>query len=58
MRRTWRHEGLRAFYRGLWPSAIRVLPGTCVTFVVYENIAGWLRQRANADMAVSRADGH
>jgi len=58
VRRTWRHEGLRAFYRGLWPSAIRVLPGTCVTFVVYENIAGWLRQRANAELAVSRSDGH
>jgi len=31
--RTFRSEGLRAFYKGLWPSAIRVLPGTCVTFV-------------------------
>lgn len=34
VRRTWRDEGIRAFYRGLWPSAVRVIPGTCTTFVV------------------------
>ncbi|KAH9024866.1 mitochondrial deoxynucleotide carrier, partial [Lactarius pseudohatsudake] len=36
---TWTHEGLTGFYRGLATNLVRVLPGTCVTFVVYENIA-------------------
>jgi hypothetical protein len=27
--RTYRAEGFRAFYNGLAPSALRVLPGTC-----------------------------
>ena len=40
-----REEGARAFYRGLATNLVRVLPGTCVTFVVYENIA-WLLRRA------------
>lgn len=37
--RTYREEGLKAFYKGLAPNAVRILPGTCVTFVVYENIS-------------------
>ncbi|KAH8980055.1 mitochondrial carrier domain-containing protein [Lactarius akahatsu] len=44
---TWTHEGLTGFYRGLATNLVRVLPGTCVTFVVYENIA-WLLKRAAA----------
>jgi len=42
---TWAHEGIGGFYRGLATNVVRVLPGTCVTFVVYENIA-WLLKRA------------
>jgi len=42
---TWTHEGVAGFYRGLATNLVRVLPGTCVTFVVYENIA-WLLKRA------------
>ena len=42
---TWKHERLAGFYRGLGTNLVRVLPGTCVTFVVYENIA-WLLKRA------------
>ena len=42
---TWANEGVRGFYRGLATNIARVLPGTCVTFVVYENIA-WLLKRA------------
>jgi solute carrier family 25 folate transporter 32 len=34
---------VRGFYRGLATNFVRVLPGTCVTFVVYENIAWLLR---------------
>jgi len=53
IKRTWNGEGFRGFYRGLGTNLVRVLPGTCITFVVYENLA-WLlrrtavRQRANA----------
>lgn len=39
---TYREEGLRAFYRGIGPNALRILPGTCVTFVAYENISALL----------------
>ena len=42
---TWAHEGFVGFYRGLATNIIRVLPGACITFVVYENIA-WLLKRA------------
>ncbi|KAN0097850.1 Mitochondrial carrier domain containing protein [Tylopilus felleus] len=41
IKRTWKGEGIRGFYRGLGTNLVRVLPGTCVTFVVYENLA-WL----------------
>ncbi|KAF8841292.1 mitochondrial carrier [Paxillus ammoniavirescens] len=41
IKRTWKGEGIRGFYRGLGINLVRVLPGTCVTFVVYENLA-WL----------------
>ncbi|KAH0839553.1 mitochondrial carrier domain-containing protein [Lanmaoa asiatica] len=41
IKRTWRGEGIQGFYRGLGTNFVRVLPGTCVTFVVYENLA-WL----------------
>ncbi|KAI5122172.1 hypothetical protein M0805_007070 [Coniferiporia weirii] len=44
--RTWREEGFRGFYRGLGTNFVRVLPGTCVTFVVYENLAWLLKSSA------------
>lgn len=47
IKRTYSESGLRGFYRGLGTNLVRVLPGTCVTFVVYENIA-WLLRRAAA----------
>lgn len=37
---------MRGFYRGLGTNLVRVLPGTCVTFVVYENLAWLLRTTA------------
>jgi len=45
IRRTWTEESVRGFYRGLGANLVRVLPGTCVTFVVYENLA-WLLKRS------------
>ena len=46
IKRTWLDEGIQGFYRGLGTNLVRVLPGTCVTFVVYENIAWLLRTGA------------
>ncbi|KAF8164894.1 mitochondrial carrier domain-containing protein [Crassisporium funariophilum] len=46
IRRTWAQEGFRGFFRGLGTNLVRVLPGTCVTFVVYENLAWLLRSTA------------
>jgi solute carrier family 25 folate transporter 32 len=43
MRLTYTHEGVRAFYKGLVPNLVRILPGTCVTFVVYENVSWALK---------------
>jgi solute carrier family 25 folate transporter 32 len=38
----WRQEGITGFYKGLGPNLLRVLPGTWVTFLVYENTKGVL----------------
>nr|VWO99329.1 Oligopeptidase B [Ganoderma boninense] len=46
IKKTWVEEGVRGFYRGLGTNLVRVLPGTCVTFVVYENLAWLLRSTA------------
>ncbi|THH29162.1 hypothetical protein EUX98_g5020 [Antrodiella citrinella] len=46
IKRTFAEEGFRGFYRGLGTNLVRVLPGTCVTFVVYENLAWLLRTAA------------
>lgn len=37
MSQVWRQEGLVGFYKGLGPNLLRVMPSTCVTFLVYEN---------------------
>ena len=42
VRKTWREEGVRGFYRGLVPGVIRVMPATWVTFLVYENVKFYL----------------
>ena len=48
VRKVFRNEGAVGFYRGLGTNLVRVLPGTCVTFVVYENLAWLLRTTAAA----------
>ncbi|KAF7731751.1 hypothetical protein EC973_008265 [Apophysomyces ossiformis] len=40
-------EGYIGFYKGLAPNIIRVLPGTCITFLVYENLSQWFKNHAN-----------
>ena len=42
---VWRHEGLLGFYKGLGPNLLRVVPSTCITFVVYESTRAALRER-------------
>jgi solute carrier family 25 (mitochondrial folate transporter), member 32 len=37
IKQIWRNEGLVGFYKGLVPNLLRVVPSTCVTFLVYEN---------------------
>ncbi|KAM0788934.1 hypothetical protein ACM66B_003009 [Microbotryomycetes sp. NB124-2] len=45
--RTWAKEGFTGFYKGLATNAVRILPGTCVTFVVYEQVSRWLSRKAD-----------
>ncbi|KAI8074272.1 mitochondrial carrier domain-containing protein [Gilbertella persicaria] len=40
-------EGYLGFYKGLAPSIIRVLPGTCITFLVYENLTQYFKNHAS-----------
>ncbi|CAH1776198.1 unnamed protein product [Owenia fusiformis] len=42
IRQTWRFEGFKGFYKGLGTSILRVTPGCCITFVVYESIIDYL----------------
>lgn len=45
LRSIWHQDGLLGFYRGLGPSLLRVVPSTCVTFLVYENVKWALPKR-------------
>lgn len=47
IRLTFQHEGFRGFYKGMAANAVRIIPGTCVTFVVYENCSWALRGLAD-----------
>jgi len=38
IRSVWHQDGIWGFYRGLGPNLLRVVPSTCVTFLVYENV--------------------
>ncbi|OQO04703.1 hypothetical protein B0A48_09626 [Cryoendolithus antarcticus] len=44
---VWRHEGFAGFYKGLGPNMLRVVPSTCVTFLVYENMKFYLPRMWN-----------
>ncbi|KAJ3152327.1 hypothetical protein HDU86_005856 [Geranomyces michiganensis] len=43
VRTIFRNEGLGGFYKGMGINIVRVLPGTCVTFGVYEGISKLFR---------------
>ncbi|KAK7380698.1 hypothetical protein VNO78_33213 [Psophocarpus tetragonolobus] len=37
-RRTFKHEGFRGFYKGLFPNLLKVVPSASITYLVYENM--------------------
>ncbi|MCJ1294650.1 hypothetical protein MMC34_006208 [Xylographa carneopallida] len=39
---VWKKEGFQGFYKGLGPNLLRVVPSSCVTFLVYENTKAFL----------------
>ena len=55
---TFRDEGLRGMYRGLATNIVRILPGTCVTFVAYENVSWMLRTAAARRSSTSTSEQH
>lgn len=42
IRKTFRYEGVKGFYKGLVPNVLRVTPACALTFVVYENVIHFL----------------
>ena len=45
VRQIWREEGFGGFYRGLPVTMIRVIPNCCITFITYEYLARWTKQK-------------
>ncbi|KAG9303432.1 hypothetical protein G9A89_013758 [Geosiphon pyriformis] len=44
LKKIYSSEGLFGYYKGLAPNVLRVLPGTCITFLVYENMSKFFRE--------------
>ena len=40
---TLRHEGVKGFYKGIWPGLLRVLPQSALTMTLYEGLLTVLR---------------
>ncbi|WPG97535.1 Hypothetical protein R9X50_00031200 [Acrodontium crateriforme] len=49
VRKVYAREGIFGFYKGLFPNLIRVVPSTCVTFLVYENVKFYLPRMMRGD---------
>jgi len=41
--KLWKSYGIYGFYKGIIPNAIRVAPGSAITFVVYESLMDFFR---------------
>lgn len=54
LRKTYKNEGFLAFYKGVIPNTLRVIPTTVVTFLVYENTKLYLPNMFQGDEQVSR----
>lgn len=52
VKQVFRKEGVGGFYKGLGPNIIRVLPSTCVTFLVYENTKFYLPRLMQAEVDI------
>ncbi|KAL5581484.1 hypothetical protein UlMin_013926 [Ulmus minor] len=37
-RRTFQHEGIRGFYKGIFPNLLKVVPSASITYMVYETM--------------------
>ncbi|KAH0969620.1 hypothetical protein GBA52_028546 [Prunus armeniaca] len=37
-RRTFQHEGLRGFFKGIFPNLLKVVPSASITYMVYESM--------------------
>lgn len=51
-----RQEGIGGLYKGLGPNVVRVLPSTCVTFLVYENVKFFLPRMWDPEEVGERAE--
>ena len=49
VRQVFRREGVQGFYKGVVPNVVRVLPSTCVTFLVYENVKFYFPRMVRMD---------
>lgn len=52
VKKVWVGEGISGFYKGLGPNIVRVLPSTCVTFLVYENTKFYLPRLGKGEQGV------
>eukprot|EP00953_Heterococcus_sp_UTEX-ZZ885_P019337 10807-Heterococcus_DN1.PRE.1 len=50
----WKYEGLRGFFKGCLPYALRAAPASAITFVVYEEVMRGLKPRSTADAQTAR----
>ena len=46
MKKIWRAEGIRGFFKGAVPNAMRVAPSAAMTFLVYESMMDILQSTA------------
>lgn len=37
-RRTFEHEGIRGFYKGIFPNLLKVVPSASITYMIYESM--------------------
>lgn len=49
IKKIYAREGLRGYYKGMVPNVIRVLPSTCLTFVVYESLSRFFRTAGKSE---------
>lgn len=43
--KMWQHEGAAGFFKGVIPNALRVAPGSAITFLVYESVLDFFQYK-------------